>query len=83
MTYEQPDSTTFQAMYTYEDNFSWYMETDDGYAIIRNPNVSYYYYSQLDSTGEYTWTNLKVVGQYTFLNQVFFRILSQCYMAEK
>ena len=60
MTYEQPDSATFQALYTYEDNFSWYMETDDGYAIIRNPNDSYYYYAQLDLNGEYTWTNLKV-----------------------
>jgi M6 family metalloprotease-like protein len=60
ITYYQPDSTSFQAQW-WGDEFEWHMETSDGYAIIRNPNDSTYYYAQLDSTGDYTWTDL-VVG---------------------
>lgn len=59
ISFSQPNKVQFQAHF-WGDEFAWHMETDAGYAIIYNPYDQYFYYSQLDEAGEYTYTDLKV-----------------------
>ncbi|HSW55298.1 MAG TPA: T9SS type A sorting domain-containing protein [Ignavibacteriaceae bacterium] len=57
--WEQPDATKFTAR-SWGDEFASWMETDDGYQIILGPD-EYYYYAILDESGEFTYSENKVI----------------------
>ena len=54
----QPEGTTFIAK-LWGDEFEHWMETDDGYRIVKGSG-KFYYYAQLDSSGEFTPSSYKV-----------------------
>ncbi|MDD2919821.1 M6 family metalloprotease domain-containing protein [Rhodoferax sp.] len=47
----QPDGTTFQAIMQ-GDEFQGWMETDDGYTVVRNPATGFFEYAQQNPAGE-------------------------------
>ncbi len=57
--WQQPNGITFVARH-WGDEFEWWMETHDGYRIIKGYD-GWYYYANLNSKGEFK-TSAKKVG---------------------